>query len=93
MSGEGDGGGDAPSSSPSSSDDHPDDLAPGPEWAPFVSIHPPELNFGQTPLCTLNKAYITVFNTHAEESLMLISLTTDRIAFQPTKFMYNKKNF
>ena len=37
----------------------PIDLAPGPEWAPFVSIHPPEIEFGKRPLCSLSTSHFT----------------------------------
>ena len=66
--------------------DLPAELAPGPEWAPFVSIYPPEMDFGKKPLCSLHKANITIFNTHANESLTLMSLTTDSVPFQPLDF-------
>ena len=66
--------------------DRPADLAPGPEWAPFVSIHPPEIEFGKRPLCSLSTSHFTLFNTHPKESLRVISLTTDSVPFQPLDF-------
>jgi len=66
--------------------DRPADLMPGPEWAPFVSIHPPEVDFRTRSLCSLSTSHFTLFNTHPSESLRVISLTTDTVPFQPLDF-------